>query len=149
MTIALLAAASFGGWVVMLGMLVGMPVDMHLVQISFYVITLLYGLLAFATGNALGRRQGMRGIAGAALGALLAWAILEFFFHLFEIGSAQMRAPLILGVALAVLGSAIGVTRPADRAAVLHELRQELEELDQPLPEDGDDDAEAESDRGV
>lgn len=143
-TFALLAAASFGGWVVMLGMFVGVEVDMELVRTAFWAITILYGLLALATGNALGRRQGQRGIAAAALGALLSWAILELFFHLYQIGSAEMRVPMITGVALSAVGAAIGTMRRADREALRIELREELQELERqehehPAPRGADD----------
>jgi len=127
--LALLIAASFGGWVVTLGVLVRPGSDMRVIHGAFLVITALYGLLALAIGNTLGRRQGMRGVAAAALGSLLAWGVLELFYSLWKIGSPQMRAPLVLGVALSVAGAAIGVSRAADREAVRLELEQELGEL--------------------
>ncbi|MBD3293778.1 MAG: hypothetical protein GF393_12715 [Armatimonadia bacterium] len=129
-TFALLAAASFGGWVVLLGMFVGVTVDMGVIQAAFWAITVLYGLLALAAGNAMGRRQGKRGMAAAALGALLSWAILELFFYLYQIGSAEMRVPLIAGVALSTVGAAVGTMRRADRDALRVELEEEMQELE-------------------
>jgi len=129
-TFALLAAASFGGWVVLLGMFVGVSVDMALIRTAFWAITILYGLLALAAGNAMGRRQGKRGMAASALGALLSWAILELFFYLYQIGSPEMRVPLIAGVALSTVGAAIGTMRRADRDALRVELQEEMEELE-------------------
>ncbi|MFO8082263.1 MAG: hypothetical protein R6V07_18435 [Armatimonadota bacterium] len=128
-TLALLAAASCGGWVVLLGMFVGVNVDMTVITAAFWALTVLYGLLAVAIGNALGRRQGKRGIAAAVLGALLTWGMLEFFFHLWDIASPQMRVPMIVGVAFTAVGAAIGTVRKADREAVRVELREELDEL--------------------
>lgn len=130
MTLALLAAASFGGWVITLSLLVATGATFEVINTAFWAITVLYGLLALAAGNALGRRQGMRGVAASALGSLLTWAILEFFFHIWNISSAAMRAPLVVGVPLSVVGAAIGVTRKADRAAMRAELEQEERELD-------------------
>lgn len=140
-TFALLAAASFGGWVVLLGMFVGVSVDMGVINTAFWAITILYGLLALAAGNAMGRRQGKRGMAAAALGALLSWSILELFFYLYQIGSAEMRVPLIAGVALSTVGAAIGTMRRADRDALRVELEEEMRELEreegeEPLPDD-------------
>lgn len=140
-TFALLAAASFGGWFVMLSMFVGVTVDMTVIVAAFWAITALYGLLALAIGNALGRRQGKRGMAAAVLGALLSWAILELFFYLWQIGSMEMRVPLITGVALTAVGAAIGTVRKADREALRVQLREELEELEreedeEQLPDD-------------
>jgi len=129
-TFALLAAASFGGWVVTLGMFVGMTVDMAMITAGFWVITILYGLLALAIGNAMGRRQGKRGMAAAALGSLLSWAILELFFYLYEIGTPEMRVPLIMGVALSAVGAAIGTMRRADQEALRVELEEEMAELE-------------------
>lgn len=130
MTLALLAAASFGGWVVTLSLLTSAGATFRVVSTAFWIITVLYGLLALAAGNALGRRQGTRGVVASAFGSLLAWAVLEFFFHIWNIGSAAMRAPLVVGVPLSVVGAAIGVTRKADRAAMRAELEQEERELD-------------------
>jgi len=140
-TFALLAAASFGGWVVLLGMFVGVTVDMAVITAAFWAITILYGLLALAAGNAMGRRQGKRGMAASALGALLSWAILELFFYLYQIGSPEIRVPLIAGVALSTVGAAIGTMRRADRQALRVELQEEMQELEreegeEPLSED-------------
>ncbi|MFP4248010.1 MAG: hypothetical protein ACLFU7_00040 [Armatimonadota bacterium] len=129
-TLALLAAASCGGWVVLFGMFVGVTVDMTVITAAFWALTVLYGLLAVAIGNALGRRQGKRGIAAAVLGALLTWSMLEFFFYLWDIASPQMRVPMIVGVAFTAVGAAIGTVRKADREAVRVELREELDELE-------------------
>lgn len=129
-TFALLAAASFGGWVVTLGMFVGVSVDMGMIRTAFWIITVLYGLLALAVGNAMGRRQGKRGIAAAAFGAMLSWAILELFFYLYQIGSAEMRVPMIAGVALSAVGAAIATLRRADREALRVELMEEMQELE-------------------
>jgi len=129
-TFALLAAASFGGWFVLLAMFVGVTVDMTIIVAAFWAITVLYGLLAIAIGNTLGRRQGNRGIAAAVLGSLLTWAILELFFHLYDIGSPQMRVPMIVGVAFSALGAAIGTMRKADRLALRVELEEEIRELE-------------------
>ncbi|MFW5866849.1 MAG: hypothetical protein ACOCX2_03470 [Armatimonadota bacterium] len=129
-TLALLAAASCGGWVVLFGMFVGVTVDMAVITAAFWALTVLYGLLAVAIGNALGRRQGKRGIAAAVLGALLTWSMLEFFFYLWDIASPQMRVPMIVGVAFTAVGAAIGTVRKADREAVRVELREELDELE-------------------
>lgn len=128
--LALLAAASFGGWVVTLGLLVSAGATFEVVNTAFWILTALYGLLALAAGNALGRRQGNRGVVAAAVGSLLAWVVLEFFFFIWTIGSPAMRAPLVLGIPLAIVGAVIGVTRRADREALHVELRQEEHELD-------------------
>ncbi|MGI5816953.1 MAG: hypothetical protein ACOX9R_02530 [Armatimonadota bacterium] len=140
-TFALLAAASFGGWFIMLAMFVGMTVDMTTILAAFWFLSALYGLLALAIGNALGRRQGRRGIAAAVLGALLTWGILELFFYLYDIGSAQMRVPLMIGITLSAVGAAIGTMRRADREALRVELREELEELERDEDEQPPDDA--------
>lgn len=128
--LGLLAAASFGGWVVTLGILASGTGSMSEIAAAFWIITVLYGLLALAIGSALGRRQEMRGVAAAAIGSLLAWGILEFFYAAWQIGSPQMRAPLIMGVALAVVGAVIGTVRSADRRAIRIELEQEMRELE-------------------
>lgn len=133
-TLALLAAASFGGWVVTLSLLISAGATFHIVSVAFWIITALYGLLALAAGNALGRRQGRRGVAAAAIGSLLAWLILEFFFYIWNISSAAMRAPLVLGVPLSVLGAMIGVSRAADRAAAQTEAQQAEEEVEPDSP---------------
>ena len=140
-TLALLAAASFGGWVVTLGILITGTGSLAEIATAFWAITLLYGLLALAVGNVLGRRQEMRGVTAAALGSLLAWGVLEFFYAAWQIGSPAMRAPLILGVALAVLGAVIGTARKADRDAFRIEMEQERDELRR----DGEPDSEQES----
>lgn len=129
-TFAFLAAASFGGWFVLLVMFVGATVDMTIITAAFWALTILYGLLAIAIGNTLGRRQGQRGIAAAVLGALLTWLILELFFHLWEIGSSEMRVPMVVGVAFSALGAAIGTLREADRRALRTELEEEIRELE-------------------
>jgi hypothetical protein len=129
-TLALLAAASCGGWFVLLAMFVGVNVDMAVIFAAFWALTVLYGLLAIAIGNTLGRRQGKRGIAAAVLGSLLTWGILEFFFYLYQIASPEMRVPLIIGVASTAVGAAIGTVRKADREALHVELREELQELE-------------------
>ncbi|MGD9496162.1 MAG: hypothetical protein AB7Y46_07615 [Armatimonadota bacterium] len=116
-TLALLAAASFGGWVVTLGMLMGMTATATILAVAFWVITALYGLLALAIGSVQGRRYGATGIVIAVLASLLAWLILELFYALFEIGSPQMRAPLVAGVALTIVGAVIGMQREADTRA--------------------------------
>lgn len=128
--LALLAAASFGGWVVTLSLLVSAGATFQMVHTAFWIITVLYCLLALAAGNALGRRQGMRGVVAAAVGSVLAWAVLEFFFYIWNIGSAAMRAPLVLGIPVSTIGAIIGVSRRADRAAMRAELEQEERELD-------------------
>jgi hypothetical protein len=140
-TFALLAAASFGGWFVLLAMFVGVTVTDTVITAALWAITVLYGLLALAIGNSLGRRQGKRGMAASALGALLSWGILELFFHLYQIGSPEMRVPLISGVALSAVGAAIGTMRKADRDALRVELQEEMQELerdedDEQLPEE-------------
>lgn len=140
-TFALLAAASFGGWFVVFAMFIGVTVDETIILASFWTLTVLYGLLAIAIGNVLGRRQGKRGIAAAVFGALLTWAILEFFFHLFDIASPQMRVPMTIGVACCALGAAIGTMREADRMALRVELEEEMQELEreedeEPIPDD-------------
>lgn len=142
MTFALLAAASFGGWVVTLGMFIGVTVSMAVIRAAFWVMTVLYSLLALAVGNATGRRQGERGIAAAAFGALLTWSILELFFYLYQIGSPEMRVPMIAGVALAAVGAAVGSKRAADREALRIELQEELHELER--DEDAPDETPAE-----
>ena len=129
-TLALLAAASFGGWIVTLGILVGGTGTMEEIMAAFWLITVLYGLLALAIGNALGRRQEMRGVAAAALGSVLTWGVLEFFYAAWQIGSPAMRAPLIVGIALAVVGAVIGTKRKADREAMKREMLQEMRELE-------------------
>ncbi len=136
--LALLAAASFGGWVVTLGVLAAGRGSVFEVTVSFWIITLLYSLLALAVGNALGRRQGVRGVAASATGALLAWGILELFYAMWQIGSPQMRAPLVMGVAMTVVGAFIGVSRKADREALRVELQQELTELEREESEPAD-----------
>lgn len=128
-TFALLAAASFGGWVVSLGMFIGKTVDIAMLMTAFWVVTALYGLLALAVGSAVGRRQGERGIAAAVLGALLAWGILEIFLFLYQIGSIEMRVPLIVGVAMSAVGALISTLRPADREGLRAELEEEMAEL--------------------
>jgi hypothetical protein len=147
-TFALLAAASFGGWVVTLGMFIGVSVSLEMITAAFWVITVLYGLLALAIGNAMGRRQGKRGMAAAALGSLLSWAILELFFHLYQIGSAEMRVPLMVGVALSAVGAAIGTQRRADRVALRVELQEELDELERDEDDEAPPPAEAQLLRG-
>jgi len=122
---ALLAAASFGGWVVFLGILLGAEANMRLVTIAIWSITAIYALLALAVGNIQGRRYGPAGIVIAVLGSLLAWLILELFFHLFEIGTAWMRAPLMVGIALAIIGAVVGVQRAADLSATEVDLEEE------------------------
>ncbi len=129
--LALLAAASFGGWVVTLGVLVAGSGSMEEIAAAFLLITALYGILALAIGNAIGRRYDRCGVAAAAFGSLLAWGILEFFYAAWRIGSPEMRAPLMLGVALAVAGAVIGTLRGADREAARVELEQERRELEQ------------------
>lgn len=133
MTLALLAAASFGGWLVTLSLLVSAGATFEVVNTAFWIITVLYSLLALAVGNALGRRQGIRGVVATAIGSLLAWAVLEFFFYIWDIGSAAMRAPLVLGIPTSIIGAAIGVSRKADREALRTELRQAEHELDADL----------------
>ncbi len=128
-TLALLAAASFGGWVVTLVFLTRSTGSDGDLRLAFVVVTVLYALLALAVGNAMGRRQGTRGITIAALSALLAWGILELNFALWQIGSDQMRVPFIVGVATAAVGAAIGVSRAADREALRVQLQEELREL--------------------
>ncbi len=123
--LALLAAASFGGWVVTLGMLMGSQVNATMITVAFWSITVLYGLLALAIGNLQGRHLGSPGIAVAAMGSLLAWLILELFFRLFEIGSPQMRAPLMAGIALTIVGAVIGAQRAADLSATEVDLEEE------------------------
>lgn len=140
--LALLAAASFGGWVVTLGILAAGRGSVVKVTVAFWIITLLYSLLALAIGNALGRRQGMRGVTASATGALLSWGILEFFYWIWQIGSPQMRAPLAMGLAMAVVGAFIGVSRRADREALRVELQEELTELEREDDEPTDEDAE-------
>lgn len=149
-TLGLLAAASFGGWVVTLGVLAAGGGTMEEIAAAFWIMTLLYSVLALAVGNALGRRQGMRGVAAAALGALLAWGVLEFFYAAWQIGSPQMRAPLVVGVAMAAVGAVIGTARKADRDALHVELQQELQELGRD-DEDADEDeaGECEEQRGT
>jgi len=123
--LALLAAASFGGWVVTLGLLMGTPANGTVISIAFWSITVLYGVLALAIGSVQGRRLGPPGIVVAVLASLLAWLILELFFHLFEISSVQMRAPLMAGIALAIVGAVIGAQRAADLAATEVDLEDE------------------------
>ncbi len=122
---AFLAAASFGGWVVLLGILLGAEANMRLVNIALWSITVIYALLALAVGNIQGRRYGPAGIVIAVLASLLAWLILELFFHLFEIGTAWMRAPLMAGIALAIIGAVVGGQRAADLSAAEVDLEEE------------------------
>lgn len=114
----------------MLAVLIRPNITVAVIKASLVTITVLYGLLALAVGNVQGRRQGMRGILAASLGSILAWLILELFYYLFTIGSPQMRAPLMVGVALAIVGALIGAHRAADRAALRVELEEELRELE-------------------
>lgn len=128
-TLWLMAAASLGGWVAGLGVLAAIGGDTRTVMIAFGAVTVLYGVLALAVGNALGRRQGLRGITASALGALLTWGILELLLRGFEINVPALRAPLVTGVAMSVVGAAIGVSRRADREALSVQLQEELGEL--------------------
>ncbi len=98
-------------------MLMGMDANLAMVSAAFWTITVLYGVLALALGSVQGRRLGAAGITAAALGSILAWLILELFYHLFEIGSPQMRAPLVAGIALTIVGAVIGLQRAADLEA--------------------------------
>jgi len=51
-TLALLAAASCGGWFVLLAMFVGVNVDMTVIFAAFWALTVLYGLLALGSALA-------------------------------------------------------------------------------------------------
>jgi len=124
-TMALLAAASFGGWVVFLGILLGAEANMRLVNIAMWSITAIYALLALAVGNIQGRRYGPAGIVIAVLASLLTWLILELFFHLFEISTPWMRAPLMAGIALTIIGAVVGLQRAADVSATEVDLVEE------------------------
>jgi hypothetical protein len=128
-TFALLAAASFGGWVVGLGMFIGNTVDMAMLMTAFWIISALYSLLALAVGAAMGRRQGERGLAAAVLGALLTWGILEIFFLLYHIDSIEMRVPFVMGLAMTAIGALISTLRDEDREGLLTELEEGMAEL--------------------
>ena len=128
-TLTMMAAASCTGWL-LLGFLATNTAGPHTLRVSIGVMTLLYGLLGFALGAVMGRRQRSRGLVAAILGTMLTWGILEFFFHLAGIGCAELRTPLIFGIPMSVVGGVLGMTRPEDRAALKRELRQEIEELE-------------------
>jgi len=130
--LAMMAAASCTGWLLM-GFLSRNVAGAWTLAVVFGALTVIYSLLGFALGALMGRRQGARGLASAALGTLLAWGILEFFFHLAHINSPELRTPLVFGVPTAVLGGVLGMTRPADRDALRRELREEMEELEAEL----------------
>lgn len=129
-TLAMLAAASCTGWL-LIGFLQGNTAGVWTLPVALIALTVIYSLLGFALGALMGRRQGTRGLVSATLGTLLTWAILEFFFHLAQINLPELRAPLIFGVPMCVLGGVLGMTRPADREAMRRELREELEELEE------------------
>ena len=141
-TLAMMAAASCTGWL-LLGFLATNSAGENTLVVALSALTLLYGLLGFALGAVLGRRQRSRGMVSAILGTMLTWGILEFFFHLAEISCPELRAPLVFGIPMCVIGAVVGMTRPEDRAALKRELRQEIEELDDELESlEADDDDE-------
>ncbi len=106
-------------------MLMGREPTLAVVNAALWTVAALYGVLALAIGSVQGRRLGAAGITAATLGSILAWLILELFYHLFEIGSPQMRAPLVAGIALAVVGAVIGLQRAADLEATDVEFGEE------------------------
>lgn len=128
-TLTMLAAASCSGWF-LLGFLAKNTAGQYTLAVSIGAMTLLYGLLGFALGAVMGRRQRAHGLVSAILGTMLTWGIVEFFFYLAGVNSAELRAPLIFGIPMSVLGGVLGMTRPEDRAALKRELRQEIEELE-------------------
>jgi len=138
-TLSMLAAASCVGWL-LLGFLARNTAGVWTLAVSISALTVLYSLLGFALGAVMGRRQGTRGLVSATLGTLLTWGILELFFWLARIGSPELRTPLIFGVPMCVLGGVLGMTRPADRAALRRELQEEMAELQGEMddPERGD-----------
>lgn len=131
-SLGMLAAASCVGWM-LLGFLAKGTAGVWTLPVSFMALTVLYSLLGFALGALMGRRQGTRGLVSATLGTLLTWGILEMFFHMADINSPELRTPLILGVPMCVLGGVLGMTRPADRAALRRELREEMAELEEEM----------------
>ena len=126
----MMAAASCAGWM-LLGFLATNTAGRYTLTVSIGTLTVLYGLLGFALGGVMGRRQRARGLVSAILGTMLTWGILEFFFHLAGISCAELRTPLIFGIPMSVLGGVLGMTRPEDRAALRRELRREIEELEE------------------
>ena len=131
-TLGMLAAASCVGWLLM-GFLARNTAGPWTLPVSFMALTILYSLLGFALGAVMGRRQRTRGLVSATLGTLLTWGILEFFFHMANINSPELRTPLIFGVPMCVLGGVLGMTRTADRNALRRELREEMEELEEEM----------------
>ncbi len=129
-TLVMMAAASCSGWL-LLGFLATNTAGPRTLSVSIGVMTLLYGLLGFALGAVMGRRQRSRGLVATILGTMLTWGILEFFFHLAGVSCAELRTPLIFGIPMSVVGGVLGMTRREDRAALKRELRQEIEELEE------------------
>jgi hypothetical protein len=129
-TLVMMAAASCSGWL-LLGFLATNTAGQYTLTVSIGTLTVLYGLLGFALGGVMGRRQRARGLVSIILGTMLTWGIFEFFFYLVGINSAELRTPLIFGIPISVVGGVLGMTRPEDRAALRRELRQEIEELEE------------------
>ncbi len=127
-TLAMMGAASCTGWL-LLGFLSRSAAGPWTLPAALGVMTILYGLLGFALGAVMGRRQRARGLVSATLGTMLAWGIIEFFLSLAGSASPELRAPLIFGIPMCVIGGVVGMSRRADREAVTRELRAELEEL--------------------
>ena len=146
-TLAMMAAASCVGWL-LLGFLARNTAGVWTVAVTIGALTVLYSLLGFALGAVMGRRQRTRGLVSATLGTLLTWGILELFFHMTGIASAELRTPLIFGVPMCVLGGVLGMSRPEDRAALRRELREEMAELESEIEELDREAADASPDAG-
>ncbi len=135
----MMAAASCTGWL-LLGFLATNTAGANTLSVSIIIMTVLYGLLGFALGAVMGRRQRSRGLVSAILGTMLTWGIAEFFFYLAGVNSPELRTPLIFGIPMSVIGGVLGMTRSEDRAALKRELRQEIEELDEEFEDTDSDD---------
>ena len=128
-TLAMMATASCMGWL-LLGFLARNKAGPWTLLVTLGALTLVYGLLGAALGGVMGRRLRTRGLVAVTLGTMLAWGILELFFYMADVGSAELRTPLIVGIPLSVFGALLGMSRPADREARLRELREAIEELE-------------------
>lgn len=128
-TLAMMAVASMLGWV-MLGFIAGASSAQWAPSIALVLLAILYGLLGFAMGSVMGRRQGRIGLTCALLGTMLTWGIFEFFFYLYGIGGPELRAPLLLAVPLSAIGGVVGMSRAEDRKVGAREREAEAAEVE-------------------
>lgn len=123
--LAMLAAASVFGWLGV-AFMAGSEATQWTPLAALGLLAGLYGLLAFAAGNVMGRSRGRAGLAAAVLGTMLAWGVLEFLLGLPRLNSPELRAPLIVAVPLAAIGGIVGMSRAQDREVGVQELQEDM-----------------------